>query len=282
MTILVRLERWKEQGAISPQQHAHWASLTREDPFSLFLELNVLLYAGVLAFVAGLGWTVTTWSHQLGDVLVLTILTAILAACFWYCFSRAPAWSPAATPAPESRLRLRALSRQPGVVRRTRLSGEPLPRALWTMGSLSLGDRRLLFLPRLSFRQSFCAGPDAPGGSVDWCGMVYSTLACPWPGRSSPRLYRRAPIGKRQALDQRRLRRTRPGITPVHNANPATKQSRLPLRWGSFGRRRCRRRLLKGTHPCCVPLLYIYRCVIMQRCHARDHQGPRQERTGAT
>jgi hypothetical protein len=76
------------------------ASLSRGEPISLFLELNVLLYAGVLAFVAGLGWTVTTWSQQLGDVLVLTILSAILAACFWYCFSRAPAFSPAETPAP--------------------------------------------------------------------------------------------------------------------------------------------------------------------------------------
>jgi hypothetical protein len=54
----------------------------------------------VLAFVAGLGWTVTTWSQQLGDVLVLSVLSIILAACFWYCFSRAPAWSPAETPAP--------------------------------------------------------------------------------------------------------------------------------------------------------------------------------------
>jgi Predicted membrane protein (DUF2157) len=102
MTILARLERWKEQGAISPEQHAHLASLARGEPFSLFLELNVLLYAGVLAFVAGLGWTVTTWSQQLGDVLVLTILSIILAACFSYCFSRAPAWSPAETPAPSS------------------------------------------------------------------------------------------------------------------------------------------------------------------------------------
>ncbi|MGC1294955.1 MAG: DUF2157 domain-containing protein, partial [Alloacidobacterium sp.] len=64
------------------------------------LELNVLLYAGVLAFVAGLGWTVSTWSHQLGDVLVLTTLSILLAASFWYCFSRAPAWSPAEIPAP--------------------------------------------------------------------------------------------------------------------------------------------------------------------------------------
>jgi hypothetical protein len=100
MTILTRLEQWKEQSKISPEQHANLAGLARGEPFSLFLELNVLLYAGVLAFVAGLGWTVTTWSQQLGDVLVLTVLSSILAASFWYCFSRAPAWSPAETAAP--------------------------------------------------------------------------------------------------------------------------------------------------------------------------------------
>ncbi len=99
MTILARLDVWKEQSKISPEQHALLAGLSRGEPFSLFLELNILLYAGVLAFVAGLGWTVTTWSQQLGDVLVLTILSMLLAACFWYCFSRAPAWSPAETPA---------------------------------------------------------------------------------------------------------------------------------------------------------------------------------------
>ena len=100
MNILARLEQWKQQGKISPEQHAHLAGLSRGEPFSLFLELNVLLYAGVLAFVAGLGWTVSTWSEQLGDVVVLTVLSAILATCFWYCFSRAPAWSAAETPAP--------------------------------------------------------------------------------------------------------------------------------------------------------------------------------------
>ena len=102
MTIFARLEHWKEQGAISPQQHVHLASLSRREPFSLFLELNILFYAGVLAFVAGLGWTVTTYSEQLGDVLVLAILSAIFAACFWYCFSRAPAWALAQTSAPNA------------------------------------------------------------------------------------------------------------------------------------------------------------------------------------
>ena len=100
MSILTRLEQWKAQGKISPEQYAHLAGLSRGEPFSLFLELNILLYAGVVAFVGGLGWTVSTWSHQIGDVVVLTMLSGILAASFWYCFSRAPAWSPAEAPAP--------------------------------------------------------------------------------------------------------------------------------------------------------------------------------------
>ncbi len=100
MTILTRLEQWREQGSITPEQQSLLASLCRGEPCSVFLELNVLLYAGVLAFVAGLGWTVATWSQQLGDILVLTILSIILGGCFWYCFSRAPAWSAAQTPAP--------------------------------------------------------------------------------------------------------------------------------------------------------------------------------------
>ena len=102
MTIFARLDRWKTTGAISPEQHAQFSALCREEPFSLFLELNILLYAGVLAFVAGLGWTVTTWSRQLGDVVVLTLLTALLAACFWYCFSRAVPWTPSESPAPNA------------------------------------------------------------------------------------------------------------------------------------------------------------------------------------
>jgi hypothetical protein len=100
MTIRTRLEHWKEQGILSPDQHTLLSALSRGEPFSLYLELNLLLYAGILAFVAGLGWTVTTFSQQLGDVLILTVLSAILAACFWYTFSRAPSWSTTEVPSP--------------------------------------------------------------------------------------------------------------------------------------------------------------------------------------
>jgi hypothetical protein len=100
VTILARLEDWRQRGVISPEQQAFLAGLSRNEPYSLFLELNVLLYAGVAAFIAGLGWTITTWSQQLGDIAILTVLSALLAVCFGYCFSRAPVWSPKQTPSP--------------------------------------------------------------------------------------------------------------------------------------------------------------------------------------
>ena len=97
MTIQSRLEQWRAQGVISPEQHQHLDGLTRGEPFSLFVELNVLLYAGVVAFIAGLGWTVSTWSAHMGDVFVLAALSALVIACLWYCFTRATPWSPAQT-----------------------------------------------------------------------------------------------------------------------------------------------------------------------------------------
>jgi hypothetical protein len=94
MTLLTRLENWKERGLISAEQQGLLAGLWRREPFSVFLELNVLLYLGVLSFIGGLGWTVSTWSQQLGEVLVLAVLFALFAGCLWYCFSRVAAWSP--------------------------------------------------------------------------------------------------------------------------------------------------------------------------------------------
>jgi hypothetical protein len=90
MTLFSQLDRWKEQGTISPEQHILLTGLSRDEPCSLFLPLNILLYAGVLALVGGLGWTVQAYAAQLGGVLVLTALTAILAGALWYCFTHAP------------------------------------------------------------------------------------------------------------------------------------------------------------------------------------------------
>ncbi|HLH02199.1 MAG TPA: hypothetical protein VKX25_05480 [Bryobacteraceae bacterium] len=70
------------------------ANLAQGRPFSLFLEWNILLYTGILAFIAGLGWTISTWSRQLGDIVAIAILSALVVASVRYCFRRAAPWSP--------------------------------------------------------------------------------------------------------------------------------------------------------------------------------------------
>jgi Predicted membrane protein (DUF2157) len=94
------LNQWRDKGVITPEQYTLLDALSRREPFSVFIELNILLYAGVVALVGGLAWTAETFSRQLGDVLVIAVLFAILAACLWYCFSRARPWSAAETPPP--------------------------------------------------------------------------------------------------------------------------------------------------------------------------------------
>ena len=66
MKILEYLERWNRTGAISGAQYDALAALVRKDRFSVFVELNTLLYVGVLAFVAGVGWTIQTYSAEPG------------------------------------------------------------------------------------------------------------------------------------------------------------------------------------------------------------------------
>lgn len=94
------LNRWRDKGVITSEQYVLLDALSRREPFSVFIELNILLYVGVIAFVGGLAWTAETYSRQLGDVIVIAVLSAILAACLWYCFSRARHWSAAETPSP--------------------------------------------------------------------------------------------------------------------------------------------------------------------------------------
>jgi hypothetical protein len=87
MTVLARLEQWQRAGTITGAQYDLLAALTRREPFSLFIEINALLYLGVVAFAAGVAWTVTTYSARFGDVAILLTLTAAFAAALYYCFT---------------------------------------------------------------------------------------------------------------------------------------------------------------------------------------------------
>ena len=93
MTTLDRLRHWNQAGVIDDFQHGTLAALVRKERFSVFLELNALLYLGVISFVAGLGWTFRAYFTNLGDPFILAVFSLLFAGCLSYCFSRAAPYS---------------------------------------------------------------------------------------------------------------------------------------------------------------------------------------------
>jgi hypothetical protein len=93
MTTLERLEEWKARGVISEAQQATLSAIVRRDRFSLFVELNAILYLGVISLVAGLAWTFRDYVTSLGDAAILSILGLLMAISFGYCFVRGSAYS---------------------------------------------------------------------------------------------------------------------------------------------------------------------------------------------
>jgi hypothetical protein len=93
MTMAERLSRWKDEGAIAPAEVEVLRAIVRRDRFSVSLELNALLYLGVLSIAAGLLWTVRTHFAVLGDTAIVAALTVIVSLCVGYCFSRAQPYS---------------------------------------------------------------------------------------------------------------------------------------------------------------------------------------------
>ena len=100
MTTLERLNRWHRGGLLTDGEHSVITAIVRKDRFSVFLELNALLYIGVLAIAAGLAWTIQTSFEDLGDAAIVLVLSAALSGCFYYCFSRGRAYSAGAVESP--------------------------------------------------------------------------------------------------------------------------------------------------------------------------------------
>jgi hypothetical protein len=93
MSLLIDLERWRAEGTIAESQHRMLASLVGKERFSVFAELNALLYVGVVSFVAGAGWTIQTHFASLGDIAIISALTMSFGASLYYCFARAAPYS---------------------------------------------------------------------------------------------------------------------------------------------------------------------------------------------
>ena len=93
MTTVERLDRWRANGVITEAQHGALVEIVNRDRFSIYVELNALLYIGVVSIVGGLGWTFRDYVVNLGDAAILSILGLLMAGAFGYCFTRGPGYT---------------------------------------------------------------------------------------------------------------------------------------------------------------------------------------------
>ena len=100
MSLLADLARWRDSGIITDSQHEAIGALVKKERFSVFDELNALLYIGVLAFIAGAGWTIQTYFARVGDLAIIVTLTASFAGSLYYCFTRGAPYSNAQQESP--------------------------------------------------------------------------------------------------------------------------------------------------------------------------------------
>jgi hypothetical protein len=93
MSVLAALDRWQRDGSISSAQRDVIAALVGKERWSVYIELSALMYLGVVSLVGGVGWTVTTYSARLGDVAIVSTLTAAFVWTLYYCFTKASAYA---------------------------------------------------------------------------------------------------------------------------------------------------------------------------------------------
>ena len=93
MTTVERLDQWRANDVITEAQHDTLADIVTRKRFSVYVEINALLYVGVVSIVAGLGWTFRDYVVNLGDVAILSILGLLMAGAFGYCFTKGPGYT---------------------------------------------------------------------------------------------------------------------------------------------------------------------------------------------
>lgn len=77
-------------GLISAETLDRVIRLRAKPAFSLHREIRMLLYAGILMLSTGLGILIYQNLDSIGHQVILALITAITAGCFWYTFKNQP------------------------------------------------------------------------------------------------------------------------------------------------------------------------------------------------
>lgn len=86
---LDELNELREKDLLSEEQYAQLEPIITRKIFSVFYELRVVLYLGVLLFTTGIGILIYKNIGDLGHLLSMIMLFAMTIICFWYAFKHA-------------------------------------------------------------------------------------------------------------------------------------------------------------------------------------------------
>jgi hypothetical protein len=87
------LTELRDKNLITTEQHQHLEPIISRKVISVFYELRILLYLGVMLFTTGIGILIYKNIGDLGHLLSIIALFASTAACFWYAFTKAAPYS---------------------------------------------------------------------------------------------------------------------------------------------------------------------------------------------
>jgi len=92
----------EESGILNPDQGALLRRIYGRELFSVYWELRLLLYAGILTLTTGLGLLIAKYFASIGHLALLSAIALGCAGCFAYCLRRGGGFSPDKLPAPDA------------------------------------------------------------------------------------------------------------------------------------------------------------------------------------
>src|SRR5688572_2066492 len=87
------LDELRSKNLITQQQHDVLEPIVTRKALSVFYELRILLYLGVLLFTTGMGILIYKNIGDLGHLLSIVALFALTILCFWYAFKHVSEYS---------------------------------------------------------------------------------------------------------------------------------------------------------------------------------------------
>jgi hypothetical protein len=87
------IETLLQSGLISEEKAEQISIYEQDKKFSLHVELQTILYAGVLLFTTGTGILIYKNIDTIGHQVIIGLLAVVTAGCFYYCSKQSPPFS---------------------------------------------------------------------------------------------------------------------------------------------------------------------------------------------